>query len=825
MTRVWTFEPLWTNITPDPALVFVHRTKPSAFLFYVPSQVVYVHSKPEVVAHKFATWQARFSPLGKAVVQLTGDATVDTKLLDDADITLASAEHWDMMSRRWKQRKGVQKTALFIVDDLHLIGSQGGATLEMVVSRMRLFPFEMDKKIRILGLAACVANAKDLGDWIGASSHGLFSFRPDVAGVRPVPLEIHLQGFEIAHFSSRMLAMAKPVYNAVSAHGRGNKPALIVVPSRKQAQLTAIDLITYAAAAGKGDQFIHADEKQVESFVSGIRDAALKDTLAKGVAFLYPGMHESDRRSVWSLYEQEIIQVVVVPHTLTWTLTHPAHIVVVMGTEFYEGREHRYVDYAITDLLQMMGLASRQGKDKKGLCLVLCNSTKKKFLRKLLDEPLPVESHLNHLLHDHMNAEVVNKTVESEHDALQILTWTFFYRRLQQNPNYYNLRRVGTRELSEYLSDLVESVIEDLSKAKMLEVEEETKVLPLNLGMIAAYHYVQYTSVELFASSVTAKTKVKGMLEILASASEYATLPIRQGEERVLQQLALRLPQKLPEGAKFDEAHIKALLLLQAHFSRTPLPTELKADQRLVVGEAPRLLQALVDVVSSECWLKPCITAMELCQMVVQGLWDKDSYLMQVPHFDTDMVKRCEGFGEEGVEGVLGILELEEGDRDSLLQLPPAKMADVARFCNAYPNIDVSYEVENEDEVVAGRNMSIRVALEREVDEEDEEAIESVGKVVAPHFPKPKQESWWLIVGNPAENSLLFNKRVNSLSKRSKTKLTFPAPSKPGEYNLKLYFICDSYMGADQEYDVTVTVAPGEDSSDEGSDAEAMDTA
>lgn len=105
------------------------------------------------------------------------------------------------------------------------------------------------------------------------------------------------------------------------------------------------------------------------------------------------------------------------------------------------------------------------------------------------------------------------------------------------------------------------------------------------------------------------------MLEILSSASEYNVLPIRQGEDRVLQALATRLPQKLPDGAKYTETHIKAIILLQAHFSRTALPTELRGDQRLVLAEAPRMLQALVDVVSSECWLKPCIAAMELCQV------------------------------------------------------------------------------------------------------------------------------------------------------------------------------------------------------------------
>jgi hypothetical protein len=49
--------------------------------------------------------------------------------------------------------------------------------------------------------------------------------------------------------------MSKPAYSAVVGHSP-DKPAIIFVPSRKQAQLTAIDLITYAAAGGSPGIFL-----------------------------------------------------------------------------------------------------------------------------------------------------------------------------------------------------------------------------------------------------------------------------------------------------------------------------------------------------------------------------------------------------------------------------------------------------------------------------------------------------------------------------------------------------------------------------------------
>lgn len=57
--------------------------------------------------------------------------------------------------------------------------------------------------------------------------------------------------------------------------------------------------------------------------------------------------------------------------------------------------------------------------------------------------------------------------------------------------------------------------------------------------------------------------------------------------------------------------------------------------------QAVRLIQACVDVLSSNGWLSPALAAMELAQMVTQAMWSKDSYLKQLPYFTLEHIKRC----------------------------------------------------------------------------------------------------------------------------------------------------------------------------------------
>jgi len=101
----------------------------------------------------------------------------------------------------------------------------------------------------------------------------------------------------------------------------------------------------------------------------------------------------------------------------------------------------------------------------------------------------------------------------------------------------------------------------------------------------------------------------------------------------------------------------------------------------------------------------------------------------------------------------------------------------------------------------------------------EREAEEAPGPVIASHYPKRKDEGWWLVVGHQEKNGLVSIKRV-PLQVRSKVKLDFTAPAQ-GKHDYVLYFMCDSYLGCDQEYEFSLDVGEaGEDDDDEEEDEE-----
>ncbi|PSN63487.1 Sec63-domain-containing protein [Corynespora cassiicola Philippines] len=779
-------------------------------------RIVYIAPFQELVDNQYKNWSARLSGIGggKDIVKLTGETTADLRLLEKGDLILATPAQWDTISRSWQRRKNVQTVALLIADDLHMLGGAGGHIYEIVVSRMQAMAAQLESGLRIVGLSVSLSNARDIGEWIGASKHTIFNFSP---GVRAVPLELKIQSFTIPHFPSLMLAMAKPTYKAITQLAP-NQPALVFVPSRKQARASAFDLLAAALADDDEDRFLNASLEEIQPILEKINEDNLRSSLEHGIGYFHEALSAFDKKAVQHLFKLGAIQVVVASRNSCWEIEANAHLVVVMNTQFFDGQQHRYVDYPISEILQMFGRAGRVGEDKSAKGVLMLPAVKREYYKKFLNEALPIESSLHDFLHDAFVAEISAKTIESTQEAVDWTTYTYFYRRLLANPSYYNLHSTSHEGLSAHLSDLVEQTVKELVEANMIEHdEEEDTIMPLNPCMIAAYYSISFITMQTLMMSLKGNTSLKGILEIITAATEFEDIQIRRHEERILSQIYDRVPNKMAE-VNFETPHFKAFVLLQAHFSRMQLPVDLAKDQELVLKKVLNILSASVDVLSSEAHLN-AIKAMEISQMVVQAMWQYDSPLKQIPHMEGDRIKVARKFGIEDIDAFIDAMDEDENPNYEklmkALEFGQRELSEAATFVNEYyPNVELSHEIVDADEITTNSPIRIKVNVTRNLDEEDQPKTE----VHAPFFPATKSENFWIIVGNPKENSLLAIKKV-TIGRQVQTALDFTV-EQPGEHDLTLYLVSDSYLGADQGEDFKIVAAEGMDEDDEDEDEE-----
>ncbi|KAG2787421.1 Activating signal cointegrator 1 complex subunit 3 [Phytophthora cactorum] len=662
-----------------------------------PSLIVYIAPMKALAREKVAEWKTRFennAQLRKKVVEVTGDTLVNVDfILNKADIVVTTPEKWDLLTRSSTiGRALMSQMALVVVDEVHLVGeAPRGAVLEVLISRLRRFK-RSGPSIRVIGLSTALANAGDVGRWLGGvtSSHAntpeagqVYNFR---ASVRPVPMDVHIQGFPERHYVARMAAMNKPTFMAIKAHSP-DKPVLIFVSSKAQTKLTALDLIQFCVADDGGKRFLKMDEAVMDSICQSnqIVDETLKHTLSFGIGLHHAGLARRDRELVEKLYKDRLIQVVISTSTLAWGVNLPAHLVVIKGTEYFQNG--RYRSYPLSDLLQMIGRAGRPLLDDKGVACVLVEESKKNMTQRFLYEPLAVESCLggNAVLANHLNAEIAAGLIHSTKDVMDYLSWSLLFQRVLKNPSFYG---VGTEvavaakpgkqnkpsktptkqdELETFFQHLISTTMEQLEASQCVTAAQTDGVSsfePTFAGKLAASLYVDIRTVSNMLSALQTVTTEKTiavdktlllLCVICESSVELRGIPLRHNEVMSnlitdlcakvkyspLKHLFASAPKRQKALLETHGSEVKALLVLEMHLMGLRLPSsDFVNDLRTVLDHLPRLVSAAIDLCAYLKLTDLVFAGIRLSQSVVQGRWPNDSeVLTQLPHASQAVVK------------------------------------------------------------------------------------------------------------------------------------------------------------------------------------------
>ncbi|KAH8381944.1 hypothetical protein KR009_001110 [Drosophila setifemur] len=799
-------------------------------------KVVYIAPLKALVKERIADWEQRFqrSSLGLKVVELTGDVTPDIQAIRESQLIVTTPEKWDGISRSWQTREYVQHVSLIVIDEIHLLGEDRGPVIEVIVSRTNFISSHTGRSIRIVGLSTALANAQDLANWLGITKMGLYNFKPSV---RPVPLQVHINGFPGKHYCPRMATMNRPTFQAIRTYSPC-EPTIVFVSSRRQTRLTALDLITFVAGDSNPKQFLHLPEHEMEQIVQNIRDQNLKFCLAFGIGLHHAGLQEQDRKCVEELFLNRKIQVLVATATLAWGVNLPAHLVVIKGTEYFDGKVKKYVDMPITDVLQMMGRAGRPQFDNEGVAVVLVHDEKKNFYKKFLYDPFPVESSLLGVLPEHINAEIVAGTVQTKQAALDYLTWTYFFRRLLRNPSYYQLEGVEPENVNAFMSNLVERVIYELSGAACL-VEREGCLVPTFLGRISSFYYLSYRTMKHFLEDLQPGMGTKEVLLAIADCYEFDQQPVRHNEDKYNEQMA-ETSRYRPTSATWDSPYTKTFLLLQAHFTRQSLPnSDYLTDTKSALDNATRVMQAMVDYTAERGWLSTSLVVQQLMQCVIQARWFDASEFLTLPGVDEDNLDAFLSIAHDDHD-YLSLPVLKDLCRKEyeVLAKPLRGAFDEHEIEQMYkviqdlPEIGLQITVEGRfmQEEYAKRPLSLDAdskglwmplhANEDYVLCVDLQRLNAGGQrrfkgqsytVHCPKYPKPKNEAWFLTLGSQANDELLAMKRVSIRGQRSTNRISFQATPRRGRLQLTLYLMSDCLIGFDQQYDLQFEIIDAKD--------------
>lgn len=311
---------------------------------------------------------------------------------------------------------------------------------------------------------------------------------------------------------------------------------------------------------------------------------------------------------------------------------------------------------------------------------------------------------------------------------------------------------------------------------------------------------VMYDSYSWYHHSLSEHSLVKAMPEVLAGSAEFRkrNVPRDAADKQAIAQLTTQVRAHMMKPKYNHPVCVKGNVLLHAHLLRKTnlLNSQHQDDLKFMLQKSTALIDAMISVCKHQDNLSTAAACIEFGQYMTQAIWIKDSPLLQMPHFTPEEIKHCEK-GKTPIKDVHAYKELPDDQKKGMVNFTEAQKKDVYQFLNIFPDITVETKVfvddDEDDNVYEGDLCTIQVVITRN----QLAAGEKAGLVHAPFFPFPKQEAFWVILGQQKEGKIISIDKVGNPNKRVVHNIKFLAPP-VGHYEFDLLVKSNAYVGADQ---------------------------
>lgn len=320
---------------------------------------------------------------------------------------------------------------------------------------------------------------------------------------------------------------------------------------------------------------------------------------------------------------------------------------------------------------------------------------------------------------------------------------------------------------------------------------------------------VMIETLQFLAAKINETTRVKNCPELLGASAESRGMQLRPSDNTDMKPVAQEVVEHKKKVYQ-QPVIVKNTYLIWAHMQRlhNKMTPELREDCDQLLKYSVKITQAMIEIACMRELFFTAQAMIEFRRSLVQALDVKASQLLQIPHFNEEILKHCHR-GKNAVSTLPDFIAKDPEQRKGLSGMEPQQLADVEAFCAHVTNPEVKawVEVEDEGEVVVGDVATVTVQMLRKNLQEGE----AMGPVHAPFFPEPKFEEWWLFLveATPSVRIITFE-RIRSTERFVEEKLRFHV-SRPGKHSLVVHMVCDSYVGIDQKVELNFNVMQEEE--------------
>ncbi|KAF9624793.1 hypothetical protein IFM89_014081 [Coptis chinensis] len=572
-------------------------------------KTIYIAPSKALVQEKLRDWNQKLGSWGINCLELTGDSEVyNVRSIQEADLILTTPEKFDAVTR-YRIRDGglsfFSDIGLLLIDEVHLLNDPRGASLEAIVSRIKMLSRnpEMSSSslacVRFIAVSATIPNTDDLAEWLMAPAQGIKRFGEEM---RPVKLTSRvfvtfLAGYAPAKndflFERRL---QNYVFDILMQHSRG-KSALVFCSTRKGAQEAALRLSQTAMTFGHSNPFIKSKEQQerLKDALLSFSDKQMQSCIPLGV---FGNIHCNRKQLIFCIFSSN-------------------------------KEKGLYTEYERSMILQMCGRAGRPPFDDTGMVVIMTRRETVHLYENLLSGCEMVESQA------HLHSQ---KSFMWSFSPFNYCSYTYMH---NQNPENYGVKRkIPGESLEKHMQEICVQKVNELSRHGMIWMDEYGFLLkPLEPGKLMTKYYLKFDTMK-HIMETPESCSLEDALNIICCSEEIAWIQLRRNEKKLLNDInndkegRLRfhiLTENGKRKKRIQTREEKIFVLANDCLTGDPLCHDLSFSQDMssICSNGCRIAKCMKEYFIHKKNYKGFLSSTILSKCLYQRIWDDSPYLLK----------------------------------------------------------------------------------------------------------------------------------------------------------------------------------------------------